>query len=114
MDLLLRQDQAAFRRETISFSKHFCSLIDKYALFMIYKNYMRPQFISERHKKADRGKQSPAMYLKLCKHILKFHEVFKIRKTLKQVKVCQEWQDFIFRKNPFKRQSIAPFKWMTV
>ena len=63
MDIIIRQEVAAFRRETIAFSKTQNAMIDKYILYMTHKNYMRPAFVKRHKRNPDSNTHSPAMML---------------------------------------------------
>ena len=75
-DLLLRQNVAAFARETISFAKKHSRMLQKYALHVVYKNYMRPKFVKKHKKDPKSNSESPAMNLGVCSKILTFNEFF--------------------------------------
>ena len=101
MDLLVRQNLAAFKRETIAFAKHPFGMIDQYVLQMIWKNTMRPMF-TKPHKKDPRVNQrTPAMAIGLLKKRLAFHELFNFRRTPGQINLCEQWKQFYYRLNPY-------------
>lgn len=78
-DLLIRQRLAAFTRETISFSKTAGAMCQKYALFMIHKNYMRAQFTKKQKCRFEAEKKSPAERLGLFDRRLGFADIFADR-----------------------------------
>src|SRR5690606_25093587 len=47
LDLQIRQESSAFRRETIAFSKHSIAMQESYFLYVLYRNYMRPKFFKK-------------------------------------------------------------------
>ena len=76
VDLVIRQRVAAFTRETISFSKTHAAMCQKYALYMVYKNYMAPQFTKVHVRRPRAHEKSPAQELGLCSRLLNFEDVF--------------------------------------
>jgi transposase-like protein len=76
-DLLIRQRVAAFARETISFSKTHASMCQKYALFMIYKNFMLPQFSKKHVRRPMAHQQSPAQMIGITNRVLNFSDIFQ-------------------------------------
>ena len=94
-DLLIRQSLASFARETISFSKTAGAMCQKYALFMVYKNYMAPQFTKEQVRRHDAHISSPAQKLNLFDKILGFTEIFSQRSLKHQTTNWNEdWKAF--------------------
>ncbi len=84
-DLIIRKQLAAFTRETISFSKTHAAMCQKYALFMVHKNYMAPQFTKLQVRRPEAHKTSPAQHLKLETRILEFRDVFHKRSREKDL-----------------------------
>lgn len=103
-DLMIRQQVAAFSRETIAFSKTPARMCQKYALFMIYKNYMSPQFTKQQVRRPRAHQQSPAEALGIESKILSFHEFFRELRTATQVAIPAEWRMFADDQVPFRRQ----------
>jgi transposase-like protein len=94
-DLLIRQSIAAFARETISFSKTAGAMCQKYALFMVYKNYMTPQFTKEQVRRHDAHLKSPAQKLDLFDRVLNFSDIFFKRSFNSQSNSWNEdWKSF--------------------
>lgn len=87
-DLLIRQSMAAFARETISFSKTAGRMCQKYALFMVHKNYMSAQFTKTQVRRPRAHLQSPAQSLGLFDRLLEFSDIFSHRS---QKQDCKEW-----------------------
>ena len=75
-DLMLRQRVAAFARETISFAKTAARMCQKYALYMVYKNYMVPQFTKKHVRRPRAHEESPAQSLGLTTGLLVFGDIF--------------------------------------
>jgi hypothetical protein len=105
-DLLTRQHVKAFARETISFAKTAASMVQKYALFMVWKNYFRPQF-TKRHKlDPSANTHSPAQKLGLVSHRLKYSEVFKHKLFKNHTKLSHDWSLFIDNQTPYQRSQV--------
>jgi hypothetical protein len=104
LDMLIRHRVCAYKRETIAFAKTPQRMILKYALFMVFKNFMSPQFVSPHKEDPECNKQSPAMRLGITSKILEFYEFFDLRRTLKQVKVNREWECFCREILTYRRQ----------
>jgi hypothetical protein len=102
-DLLTRQHIAAFRRETISFSKKHESMIQKYILFLGWKNYFRTQYVKSHKMDPQTNEQTPAMKLGICSKILEFHEFFDIRLTERQIPLNREWKCFYKEQPTYSR-----------
>lgn len=109
-DMQIRQNCSAFRRETIAFAKHSIAMQEKFALQMIYKNYMRPMFWKKHRRDPETLINSPAMKLGIEKKILSFHEFFKQRITTKQVEIHEDWEDLILRRDQYSRRVIKAYK----
>lgn len=106
LDLQIRQESSAFRRETIAFSKHSIAMQESYLLYVLYRNYMRPKFF-KKSKKDQKAKESPAMRVGIAKRILKFHEFFHIRVPPTHVKLNEDWKNLYHRIDPLSRRPIA-------
>jgi transposase-like protein len=76
IDMQARHCLAAFRRETIAFSKHSVAMQESFVLYMLHRNYMRPKFYGTHRSDPECSKKSPAMELKLTDRILTFKELF--------------------------------------
>src|SRR5690606_25930931 len=70
---------AAFSRETICFSKKASRMMDKYLLYICYKNYMKPQFVKAHRNDPDTLTKSPAMRLAITDRLLSFGDFFGFR-----------------------------------
>jgi transposase-like protein len=105
LDLQIRQENAAFRRETIAFSKNSVAMLESYFLYILYRNYMRPKFL--RKKKRDPlSKLSPAQRLGLTTKILSFRELFGQRVLPTHVRLNEDWKNLYHRRDPLSRRPI--------
>jgi hypothetical protein len=95
------------QRETISFQKHEAALLEKIQLMKIYRNYMNPKFVKKNKFDPHAHEWSPAMYVGVKNKILKFDEVFSVRKYKTQIKLDSKEIDFMNRKYSFSRQKIS-------
>jgi hypothetical protein len=94
-DLLIRQRLAAFARETISFSKSAGAMCQKYALFMVQKNYMLPQFTKRHVRRPKAHLETPAQNLGLCSRPLTYSDIFALAPTREDLKTLNpEWRYF--------------------
>ena len=94
-DLLVRQHSKAFARETISFSKTPGAMCQKFALFLVRKNYMEPQFTKKHVRRPKAHTESPAQALGLCTKILEFEDIFNRRSTKQDTKsLSSDWRRF--------------------
>ena len=109
-DMQIRQKSAAFMRETISFAKHSIGMVEKFTLFMAFKNYMRPYFYKKQVRDPHAHEHSPAQRAGVEKRILSFREFFKERTTLHQVDLSKNWEDFVKRRDPLSRRVIQGYK----
>ncbi|MEO5969078.1 MAG: hypothetical protein ABIQ95_04055 [Bdellovibrionia bacterium] len=106
-DLLIRQHIGAFSRETICFSKTHARMVGKYTLFMVWKNFFRPQFVKPHKKKPQCNINTPAMELGLTQKPLEFYEFFDIKRSPKQIPLNREWNLFYEEKVPYARSLAA-------
>ncbi len=109
LDMLTRHHLCSFKRETIAFSKHSIAMIEDFTLLMVQKNFMRPMFTKKQKRNEFSNKHSPAMRLGLEKRILKFHEFFSVRVTRAQVKLSEDWAQFVDKVDPTSRRTIAAY-----
>jgi hypothetical protein len=94
-DRLIRQQVAAFTRETISFSKTHAIMCQRYALFMVHKNFMCPQFTKVQVRWPEAHLKSPAQIAGLCDRILDFEDIFYKAASDKDLeKLSSDWQHF--------------------
>jgi len=107
LHLLYRHFLSSQKRETISFQKHEGALLEKVQLMKIYRNFMSPKFVKKNKFDPNAHIWSPAMYLKITEKVLRFEDVFGVRKMKTQVSLDQREKDFIARNYPYSRQIIA-------
>jgi transposase-like protein len=115
-DLLIRQQVRAFFRETISFSKTPGAMCQKYALFMIAKNFLLPQFTKKLVSRPEAHLKSPAEMLGLTSRLLTFSDIFHRRSTKEDLKhLNSDWQHFwrgeiprVYLRNAEFRRTRAP------
>jgi len=107
IDLMARHNLAAFKRETIAFSKHSIAMMESYVLYMIGRNYLRPKFWGTHRSDPMSSKKSPAMELGLQETILSFKEFFSERVLLSHTKLNKNWKRIVLREDPWSRQKIA-------
>jgi len=111
IDMQARHNLAAFKRETIAFSKHSVAMQESFALYMLFRNYMRPKFYRKRKTDPECSRKSPAMYLGITDKILSFKEMYSERVLPTQVKLNEEWRLLIERIDPLSRRPIQPVRW---
>lgn len=104
LDMLIRRKVAAFTRETICFSKKASSLMEKYILYICYKNYMRPAFTKQQKRDPESNVKSPAMRLGLEKRLLSFGEYFSGRyPEVGRVRMRLDWTETLKGECRYKR-----------
>jgi hypothetical protein len=108
-DMQIRQKSAAFSRETISFPKHSIGMVEKFTLFMIFKNFMRSIFYKKHVTDERVDKESPAQRLGLTQRILSFNEFFSQRVTVPQVCLNEDWKQFVKRIDVYSRRPICQY-----
>jgi len=91
LDLLIRHSGANHKRETIAFSKRRQSAIDRLAVFLVWRNYVK-QF-SERARDG-----TPAMRLGVTERPLTVKELLKRRRFPSQERLPRRWADYYWRK----------------
>lgn len=104
---LYRHFFSSQQRETIAFQKHEAALMDKIQLMKTYQNFMKPKFVKKNKFDPQAHEWSPAMYVGVAQKILKFEEVFGVRKLATQVNLDEKETAFISRSYPFSRQIIV-------
>lgn len=107
IDLMTRQNLAAFKRETISFSKHSVAMMESYVLYIVSRNYLRPKFWGTHRSDPMSSKRSPAMELGLLEKILTFKEFFSHRVLPSHTDLNKDWKRIIDREDPWSRRVIA-------
>jgi len=92
-------------------------MIQKYMLFLVYKNYMATQFTKKHVRRPEAHEKSPAQMLGLTKQLLRFSQVFKFYPRQAEIEGLSrpEWRqfaqaelpDFCKRSLKFKRRKKA-------
>jgi len=95
-DLLLRHNSANHKRETIAFSKRHQGVVERAAVLLLWKNFMKP--FSENH-----GGGTPAMRLGVRERPLDLAEVLKERLFPHRVGLPEVWAGYYRRKVPTAR-----------
>lgn len=94
-DLMVRKRLAAFARETISFSKTHGAMCQKFALFLIFKNYMSAQFTKKHVRRPRAHRESPAQSAGISEKLLSFSDIFSRRSvTSDGLRLNSEWRCF--------------------
>jgi hypothetical protein len=94
-DLVIRQQLAPFSRETIAFSKTHAVMCQKYALFMVYKNFMAPQFTKLHVRRPEAHLKSPAQEIGLTSRLLNFEDIFfKLPNSKDEELLNDDWKCF--------------------
>jgi transposase-like protein len=107
LHLLYRHFFSSQKRETIAFQKHEAALLEKVQLMKIYRNFMNPKFVKPNKQDKHAHDWSPAMYVGVAKKILKFEEVFGVRRLKSQSRLDEREIAFMNRSYPYSRQKIA-------
>lgn len=111
MDLLIRKEMGAFSRETISFSKTHAAMCLKFALYVVAKNYMRPQFTKAHVRRPEAHTKSPAQHAGICSNILKFEDIFHRRPLESDGReLNRDWRYFVQEKIPPSYHRSKKFK----
>ena len=91
LDLLIRHCSANQKRETIAFSKRRQAALERIAIFLLWRNYMK------RFSENRRTSGSPAMRLKLADRLLTVDDVLSRRLFPSQVRLHELWQRYYDR-----------------
>lgn len=109
-DLMIRQQLGAFARETISFSKTAGAMCQKYALYLVYKNYLVPQFTKKHVRRPEAHEQSPAQRLAIADRILRFADIFAERSLEAGSNLNEEWKEYWLGRVPAAYQRSLNFR----
>jgi transposase-like protein len=90
LDLLIRHSEANHKRETIAFSKRRQSAVERLALLLVWRNYLKA--FSER-----RRDPTPAMRLGLLDHPLTVGEVLARRRFVTRERLPERWMRYYRR-----------------
>lgn len=93
LDLFLRHSNANHRRETIAFAKRRQGALERVAVFVVWKNWVK-----RRWEKGPR--QTPAMLLGLAATVLRFEEILARRLFPAHVELPASWQRYYWRRVP--------------
>ena len=93
LDLLIRHSGANHKRETIAFSKRRASAIERLAVFLVWRNWIKE--FSER-----KGGGSPAMRLGLAKERMTVELVLATRLFPSRIVLPLRWQPYYWRTVP--------------
>lgn len=106
VDILTRQQLTTFKRETIAFAKHSIAMVESFTLLMVWKNFMRTIFTKKHRRDPTANTHSPAMRVGIETCVLKFHEFYRIRLLPTQVRLSEDWANFVARRDPTSRRPI--------
>lgn len=87
LDLLIRHAEAEHKRETIAYSKRRNCGVLRLAIFLVWKNYLRP-------KRVRRCRQTPAMLVGLCRRPLTVGEILGRRLFAAQIGLEGRWRQY--------------------
>ena len=90
LDLLIRHAGADHRRETIAYAKRRNSGALRLAIFLVWKNYVRP-------KRVRKCRQTPAMLVGLCRRALTVTEILGRRLFAAQVGLEGRWAQYYWQ-----------------
>lgn len=90
LDLLIRHGGANHKRETIAFSKRRASAIERLAVFLVWRNWIKS--FSERKRN-----ESPAMRLGLARERLTVEQVLERRLFPSRIRLPRRWQPYYWR-----------------
>jgi transposase-like protein len=107
IDLQARHNLAAFKRETIAFSKNSIAMQESFLLYMLHRNYRRPKFWGTHRSDPLSSKKSPAMEVGITDSILSFKDFYAERVLPTQVELHEDWKNLLARVDPLSRQKIA-------
>jgi transposase-like protein len=87
LDLLIRHAEAEHKRETIAYSKRRNCGVMRLAIFLVWKNYLRP-------KRVRKCRQTPATLVGLCQRRLTVAEVVGRRLFVAQIGLEERWRQY--------------------
>jgi hypothetical protein len=96
LDLLLRHNSANHKRETIAFSKRHQSVVERAALLIVWRNYVK--LFSENH-----GGGTPAMRIGIREDPVRWPELLGERLFPSRVRLPKPWSEYYWRKVPTSR-----------
>jgi hypothetical protein len=107
LHLLYRHCFSGQQRETISFQKNEAALMDKIQLMKIYRNFMSTKFVKKNKFDENANKWSPAMYVGASDRVLKFVDIYRVRRLRTQIHLDEREESFWKRIYPYSRQKIT-------
>lgn len=107
IDLQVRHNLAAYKRETIAFAKNSIAMLETFALHSIFRNYMRPKFWKAHRSDPLSNKISPAMQLGIVNRIMSFQDFFSQRVPFTHVNLHEDFAGLYHRIYPSSWQKIA-------
>jgi len=96
LDLLIRHSGANHKRETLAFSKRRQSAAERLAVFLVWRNYLKP--FSERARDG-----TPAMRLGLCARPLTVRQLLAQRLFPSRVRLPERWARYYWRQIATRR-----------
>jgi hypothetical protein len=85
-------------------------MCQRYALFMVYKNYMAPMFTKKHVRRPEAHEKTPAQELGITERPLDFADIFTRRSLAKRIgKLSEDWQHFWNAEVPAKYQRSLRF-----
>jgi transposase-like protein len=90
LDLLVRHAGANHKRETIAYSKRRNCSAERLAIFMVWRNWMRPYSIQKRGK-------TPAMRLGITDRKVSVEDLLDRRYFPSRIELPKRWQEYYFK-----------------
>lgn len=90
LDMMIRHNTAAHKRETIAFSKRRQASAEKVTIFQVHRNYMRRRWVKKE-------KRTPAMILGLADRRWKIADLLKERLFFEKVELSPCWERYYRR-----------------
>jgi len=87
LDLLIRHASANHKRETIAYSKRRSCAAERLAIFLVWRNWMRPYSIQ-------RKGHTPAMRLGLTRHMVGVDELLEERYFPSRIELPKRWKEY--------------------
>jgi hypothetical protein len=87
LDLLIRHGGANHKRETIAYSKRRACAAERLAIFMVWRNWLRPASIQQ-------GGDTPAMRLGLIDHRVEVKELLARRYFPSLIELPKRWSEY--------------------
>jgi hypothetical protein len=100
VDLLIRHCGSNHKRETIAFSKTYQNLIERMAIFLVFRNYLK--WFSENKEDA-----TPAMRKGITGRILRVEDVLRARLFPWRGVLPSTIEDFYYRRVPTRPRGLG-------